>query len=145
MRSIIVTASVHHGNTRKLVDAIAESFDVEILDATAVQEKDLSEYDLIGFASGQFFSKFHKSVLSFASKNLPENKKVFLITTYGGKPVWNSLEDIVKAKNSVITGRFGCKGYDTFGPFKLVGGIAKGHPDEKDISDAIEFYKGLVV
>ena len=29
--------------------------------------------------------------------------------------------------------KFGCKGYDTFGPFKLFGGIAKGHPDEDDI------------
>ena len=27
----------------------------------------------------------------------------------------------------------GKKGYDTFGPFKLVGGIAKNHPDEKDL------------
>ncbi len=29
--------------------------------------------------------------------------------------------------------KFGCKGYDAFGPFKLFGGIAKGHPDEDDI------------
>ena len=36
-----------------------------------------------------------------------------------------------------------CKGYDTFGPFKLVGGIAKGHPDEEDMKNAVDFVKGL--
>ena len=44
---------------------------------------------------------------------------------------------------SKVIGKFGCKGYDTFGPFKLVGGIAKGHPDEEDIKNAVEFVKGL--
>jgi flavodoxin len=43
----------------------------------------------------------------------------------------------------VEIGRFSCKGYDTFGPFKLVGGLAKGHPDDKDLKDAVSFFKGL--
>ena len=30
------------------------------------------------------------------------------------------------------------------GPFKLVGGIAKGHPDHKDLADAVIFYKGII-
>lgn len=42
-----------------------------------------------------------------------------------------------------MIGKFGCKGYDTFGPFKLVGGIAKRHPDEEDIKNAVEFVKEL--
>ena len=42
-----------------------------------------------------------------------------------------------------VVGKFGCKGYDTFGPFKLVGGIAKGHPDEEDMKNAVDFVKGL--
>ena len=46
-------------------------------------------------------------------------------------------------KHSTVIGKFGCKGYDTFGPFKLLGGIAKWHPDEKDIKNAVEFVKGL--
>ena len=46
-------------------------------------------------------------------------------------------------KHSKVIGKFGCKGYDTFGPFKLVGGIAKGHPDEEDIKNAVEFVEGL--
>ena len=30
-----------------------------------------------------------------------------------------------------------------FGPFKLVGGIAKGHPNDKDLADAVTMAKGL--
>ena len=40
-------------------------------------------------------------------------------------------------------GSFGCKGYDTFGPFKLVGGICKGRPDENDLNSACHFFDGL--
>lgn len=43
-----------------------------------------------------------------------------------------------------LVGRFSCKGFDTFGPFKLIGGVAKGHPDDRDLAAAVEFYKKLI-
>jgi flavodoxin len=43
----------------------------------------------------------------------------------------------------VCEGRFSCKGYDTFGLFKLIGGLAKGHPDDNDLENAVTFFKGL--
>ena len=42
-----------------------------------------------------------------------------------------------------MLGEFGCKGYDTFGPFKLVGGIAKGHPNARDLERARKFFQSL--
>lgn len=51
MKTAIIFASVHHGNTRKIVEQIARNNDVDLIDATQVKEKDLSEYDRIGFAS----------------------------------------------------------------------------------------------
>ena len=51
MRTIILYESLHHGNTRKLVDAIAEQFPVELHDARSFTG-DLSDYDAVGFASG---------------------------------------------------------------------------------------------
>lgn len=42
-----------------------------------------------------------------------------------------------------ITDTFCCKGYDTFGPFKLIGGIAKGHPSAKDLDNAKTFITNL--
>ena len=143
MKTAIIFASVHHGNTRKIVEKIARNNDVDLIDATQVKEKDLSEYDRIGFASGIYYGKFHQSVLNFASVNLPEYKEVFLICTYGGSAAYQSIETIIKDKHCNVIGKFSCKRYDTFGPFKLVGGIAKGHPNEKDLTAAMEFYQSL--
>ncbi|MCI7066468.1 MAG: flavodoxin, partial [Butyrivibrio crossotus] len=61
MKTAIVYASVHHGNTKKIVDEIAKNEEVDLIDATQIKEKSLSEYDLIGFASGIYFGKFHQS------------------------------------------------------------------------------------
>ena len=47
MKTAIVYASVHHGNTKKIVDEIAKDQNVDLVDATQVKEKDLSGYDAI--------------------------------------------------------------------------------------------------
>ena len=60
MRKAIVYASVHHGNTGKLVKSIAEECQVDLIDAVKQSDADLSRYDMIGFASGIYFSKFHQ-------------------------------------------------------------------------------------
>ena len=143
MRKAIVYASVHHGNTEKLVKRIAEECQVDLIDAIKQMNVDLNDYDIIGFSSGIYYSKFHKSILKFIEKNLADDKKVFLICTYGGSANFKSIEQILNKKHASVVGKFGCKGYDTFGPFKLVGGIAKGHPDEEDMKNAVDFVKRL--
>ena len=45
-----------------------------MIDAVKQPDADLSSYDIIGFASGIYFSKFHQSILEFAEKNLPGDK-----------------------------------------------------------------------
>lgn len=144
MKTAIVYASVHHGNTKKIVDEVAKSEEVDLIDATQIKEKNLSEYDLIGFASGIYFGKFHQSVLDFASVNEIEDKKVFLICTYGGSGAYKSIEPIIESKGAEIVGKFSCKGYDTFGPFKLIGGVAKGHPNDMDLVAAVDFFENLL-
>lgn len=52
MRTAIVYVSKHHGNTKKLVDAIAEKYEITAIDAMKHSTFDLSEFDRIGFASG---------------------------------------------------------------------------------------------
>ena len=142
--AVIIYASTHHGNTKKVVDAIAKEFDVELVDATQVHEKDLSGYDLIGFASGIYAAQFHQQIKNFAQINLPQNKKIFFIMTSAmNKDFSKSMAESIKGKNAEVVGKFTCPGYNTFGPFKLVGGIAKGHPTEKEIADAVKFYQKL--
>lgn len=145
MRSVIIYASTHHGNTKKVVEAIAQECGAELVDATKVHEKDLSEYDLVGFASGIFYSKFAEPVLKFARENLPENKDVFFIAT-AGNPIplnFKSIADIAEDRKCNERGRYQCKGYDTYGPFKLVGGIQKGHPNDEELKAAVDFYKSI--
>ncbi len=143
--AVIIYASTHHGNTKKVVDAIAKEFDLELVDATQVHEKDLSGYDLIGFASGIYAAQFHQQIKNFAQVNLPQNKKIFFIMTSAmNKDFSKSMAESIKGKNAEVVGKFTCHGYNTFGPFKLVGGTSKGHPDENDLKDAVEFYRRLV-
>ncbi len=143
MKSVIIYASTHHGNTKKVVEAIAEKCGVEIVDATKVHEKDLRDYDLVGFASGIFYGKFSVQVLNFARVNLPQGKDVFFISTAGNPRgnYFDSIKAVTDEKHCFERGRYQCTGFDTFGPLKLIGGIKKGHPDAQEIEDAIKFYE----
>lgn len=144
MKTAIICCSRHHGNTRKLVDAIAQRHEVTCIDATAPLP-DLSGYDLIGFASGIYYSKFHKSVLAAAEK-LPQGKRVFFLYTFGAKRegYTRAIREAAEARGAQVAGEYGCPGYNTFGPFKLIGGMAKGHPTQEEIEGAVRFFDTFV-
>lgn len=146
MKTAIIYYSKHHENTKKLLDAIASKYDVTLVDVTQKPATDLSVYDRIGFASGIYYSKFQKTLLAYAEEHMPEGKETFFIYTYGAeKPGYTrAITEAVGKHHAKILGEFGCYGFNTFGPFKLIGGIAKGHPDETDIADALAFYGGLL-
>ncbi len=145
MKTAIIYYSEHHNNTKKILDAIAKENEVTLIDASDNAKIDLSTYDLIGFASGIYYSKFHESVLQFAEKNLPKKKKVFFLYTCGikRKNYLDAIKEIVDSKNAQVLGAYGCLGFDTYGPFKLIGGVSKGRPNEADISEAVKFFKEM--
>lgn len=146
MKTAVVYYSKHHENTKKLLDAIAAENEITLIDITENPTADLSDYDIIGFASGIYYSKFQKSLLKFAEEHMPENKKTFFIYTYGAekKGYTDAIAASVKKHNAEILGEFGCFGFNTFGPFKLIGGIAKGHPDTNDIENSLKFYSDII-
>lgn len=145
MKVAIAYYSQHHGNTKKLLDAIKNLGDVKLINVVECKEADLSVYDIIGFASGIYFAKFSKAVTKFAKNNLPDKKQVFLIYTYGVKRDYTKgMKRIIEEKSCRLLGSYGCRGFDTFGPLKLIGGIAKGHPDENDLKGAIEFFRKII-
>ena len=146
MKTAIVYYSKHHGNTKQLVDALAEAFDgIDLIDAAAAPDADLRGYERVGFASGIYYFKFHKSVLHLAETCLPEGKPVFFLYTCGAKKqsYTDAIAQIARAKNAEILGEYRCLGFDTFGPFRLVGGIANGHPDQEDLAGAVRFYQSI--
>lgn len=147
MKTAIIYYSKHHKNTKQLLDAIksASSDEITLLDVTEKCSVNLEEYDLIGYASGIYYSKFEKRVLEFAKNNTPNGKDVFLIYTYGAEKsgYGKAIRESLTGTNANILGEFGCLGFNTFGPFKLIGGIAKNHPNRTDIDNAISFYHNL--
>ncbi len=144
-KAVIIYASTHHGNTRKLVEAIANKYDIDKIDATKHQQSDLSGYDLIGFASGINFGKFYDSVEDFLENNLPERKRVFFLYTCAkiNPRFTEKIKSLALKKGAVILGEYGCKGYNTYGPWKMIGGINKSHPSEDEISNAVKFFASL--
>lgn len=119
--------------------------EISLIDVTETSSADLSSYDRIGFASGIYYSKFEKRVLSFAKKCLPKDKDVFFIYTCGAekKGYTTAIREAIADKNAKVLGEYGCLGFDSFGPFKLIGGIAKNHPTNDEIADAVNFYNNL--
>lgn len=142
MKTAIVYYSRHHGNTKKLLDAIAAQAEVTLIDVLNAEDTDLSAFDRIGFASGIYFSSFAGQVLEYADSHLPSGKDVFFINTCGFQTgmYFDAIRKVTKSKACRELGAYQCLGYDTFGPFKLVGGIAKGHPNAEDIDGTVQFY-----
>lgn len=147
MKTIILYYSNHHGNTKKLVDAIAASDpeNVEILDVTTAGPKDLSGYEWIGVASGIYAGNFGKPLLNYMKNNLPEGKNVFILFTSAMNldSLSSSARKVIEEKKCYVMGQYNCPGYNTFGPFKLMGGTAKGHPTKEELDGAVKFYKNL--
>ena len=144
MNTAIVYYSKHHGNTKKLPDAIAAADGSAVLtDVTKEKNADLSSFDRIGLASGMYFSSYAKQIVTFAETRLPENRDVFYICTHGA-PAGGFLRDIrraVKEKHCRELGKYHCYGFDTAGWFKKIGGTSKGHPNGKEITGAVKFHQ----
>lgn len=145
MKTAICYYSRHHGNTRKVLEAMAGEGGAELIDVTARRAVRLEEYDCIGFASGIYYGTFQEGVLQFARQYLPEGKDVFFVCTYGvyRRGYSSAIGQIALEKGCRVLGTFGCRGFDTFGPFRLVGGIAKGRPNERDLDKARSFFRQI--
>ncbi len=145
MKTAIVYYSRHHGNTKKLLDAIAAAEDVTLIDVTQSPPADLSGYDRIGFASGVYYNSFARQLISYADEHLPEDRGVFFICTHGAPrgSFLKGIREITEKKHGRELGAYHCRGFDTFGPFRFVGGIAKGHPTGEEIAAAVRFYQAL--
>ena len=150
MKTLIICISVHHGNTRKVAQAMAEVLDADILKPANIDATTLDKYDLVGFSSGIYGWKHHNSLLNLADRLPHTNKKAFIFSTRGNLvrvvPLENyhqELRDRLLEKGFEIVGEFSCLGLDTSGPLKVVGGKNKGRPDENDLDEARKFAVGL--
>ena len=150
MKALIIYISVHHGNTERVAKVMANILDADLLEMKQVDASMLEQYDLIGFGSGIYFGKHHKSLLDFVDM-LPmlRNKKAFIFSTSGLRKIQfihnfdKPLKERLRRKGFDIIGEFSCRGLDTYRATKLVGGVNKGRPDTEDLRQAEDFAKSL--
>jgi flavodoxin len=146
---VIFYHSEHHGNTKKLLEGIAQRYPVELIEVPTVEKLDLTKYKVIGFASGVYLSQLHHSLFDCLDEfgPLEKSKEVFILYTSGsgGKKYADTFIKKLKEKGLALLGVYHCRGYDTYGPFKLIGGIAKGRPDQVDIAAALHFYEEKIL
>jgi len=146
MKSLIMCWSEHHGNTKKIADAMASVLHSEVIQPTDVDVETLDDYDLIGFGSGIYYWNHHKSLFDLIEKLSPIHKKAFIFSTRGaGRQgrAHNAIRTKLEEKSFEVVGEFSCRRFDTYGSLKYLGGIARGRPNDKDLRDAQEFVKTL--
>jgi flavodoxin len=145
VKTLIIYTSVHHQNTEKVATVMIEELDADYIHTDHAKPETLAAYDLIGFGSGIYFGKHHKTLFQFV-ETLPTmtQKRAFVFSTCGdGKMHHTALKEKLVNHGFSIVDEFCCRGWDTFGPLKLFGGINKGRPDEKDLAAARVFAQGL--
>jgi flavodoxin len=142
MKTAIIYESVHHGNTKKIAQVMANVLEAQLLKPCEVDSTIFEENDIIGFGSGIYFGKHHKSLFELIDSLSLFNNRAFIFSTRGGTPKWlnhRKLKKKLMKKGCRLIGEFSCSGYDTFGLLKYIGGIQKGRPDEKDLRNARNF------
>lgn len=149
MKAIVIYESVHHGNTKKVAEAISTSLKAKLERVGDAKGASLAKYDLVGFGSGIFFTRHHKRILDFV-RGLPDGKgkAAFIFSTAGSprarqKGYHAALRVLLVSKGYRIVGEFSCPGHDTFGPLRLIGGMNKGRPNLVDIAAAKRFAAGI--
>lgn len=145
-KCLIVYHSYHHGNTGKIAEEMAQAVNAELCTTDKLEGHNIEDYDIIGFGGGIAYGKHYKELFDAAEKMNLTKKKVFVFSTSGsaGTKQNKALLDVLEGKGAFIAGSFNCRGFDTYGPFKLVGGIAKGHPNAEDFAAARSFIADVV-
>ena len=107
---------------------------------------DISGYKLIGLASGAYFGTLHEAIAAFAGEAaFTPDHRVFLAATCGAgyKDHTYRVRKLLEERGVACLGRYQCRGYDTYGIFGKIGGIAKGHPNEHDLQMAEQFVQRM--
>ncbi|HPF87322.1 MAG TPA: flavodoxin domain-containing protein [Candidatus Limiplasma sp.] len=146
-KTAILYRSPHHGNTKKLINAIAKAHADVTLVKAGEDSFDPSRFDVIGFASGVYAGRLHRSVHKALNELGGDGRKGFVIYTCGdtaGEKYGKRFLDALAEKGFTPCGFYWCLGHDSFGPLRLVGGIHKGRPNADDIQGAVDFYDGMI-
>lgn len=160
-RCLLVVASVHHGNTAQVAAAIADVLEAEVIRPEDVVPERLGSHDVVGFGSGVYYGGMHDSLFHLVH-GLPDAeagaaaapaaatvraRPAFVFST-SGLPclarMWHApLKKLLARKGFDVVGEFSCRGFDTWGPLWLAGGLNRKHPDDRDLARARDFARRI--
>ena len=145
MKSLIICVSVSNGSTRRVADRMAEVLGAEVVEPEAADVEKLGDYDLVGFGSGIYAMAVHPRLWELV-RRLPggDGVRVFTFFTSGGRELpmlgySHRIRRELDAKGFTVLDSFSCRGLDTFGPLRLIGGLNKGRPNQGDLERAGAF------
>lgn len=147
MKSLLVLFSIHHKNTEKIATVFAKVLDAQIKTPQQIAPEELQEYSLIGFGSGIYSGKHHKTLLTLADELPPvTDRKAFIFSTSGLRELAKNhslLREKLQFKGYMIVDEFNCRGFNTNSFLRFFGGMNKGRPNAEDLKQAEEFAQNL--
>ncbi|GHB51160.1 hypothetical protein GCM10010347_21130 [Streptomyces cirratus] len=98
-----------------------------------------------GFGSGVFYGRLHPRLTALVGALPPgRGRRAFVFATSGlpeipPAPYTRPVVRLLEGKGFTVDGSFSCRAFDTWAPFKLLGGLNKQRPNAGDLSAAREF------
>jgi flavodoxin len=149
MKAVIVCTSVSHGNTKRIADVMGQVLRARVAAPDQVDPAELATCDLVGFGSGIFLGSFHSQLREFVQSLEQDRRGTAFVFATSGFPearfqrFSRPLVRLLEQKGFDVADTFSCRAWDTFLPFKPVGGIRKGRPGTTDLEAARAFAEGL--
>jgi flavodoxin len=147
MQTAIIYVSVHHGNTRRVAEAMAEPLGAALFSPDEAMALNTQMPDFVGFGSGIYFGRHHALLFEVVRNLKSMPVRSFVISTAGISSLsvlWHrSLIAEIRRRGSEVIGGFCCPGWDTVGPLRLFGGLHRHRPNDDDLSRAAQFARDL--
>jgi flavodoxin len=158
MNALIIVHSYHHGNTRKIGEAMAEALGAAIVAPAHADPASLGAFDLVGFGSGIDSDNHYAPLLDFAERlPLCPGKRAFIFSTCGApeallgrrfiqeysEKCHAALRARLLSKGYEVSGEFICAGFNTNAFLRRLGGINKSRPNAEDLEKARGFARSI--
>jgi flavodoxin len=145
MSTAIIYAS-KTGNTKKIAESLSQKINIDCyeLNNDNCNNINIEKYDTIILGSGVYAGKLHKNLINFINNINCSDKKnfSFIITWFGrgnsDKTAFDQGKNILTQKNHIVNNDY----FKCFG--QGFGFIKKGHPNDKDIDNALKWIKDVV-
>lgn len=150
MSALVICASKHHGNTRRVADRIGGVLGAPVMTPGEVTVEQIDAADLVGFGSGVYWMAFDPDVIRLVSGLSAKPRGTAFVYATSGLPetplrryTLDLADRLTECGFQLAPEAFLCRGLDTMGPLRLIGGVNKGRPDDTDLLRAEVFAQRL--